>query len=84
MLKIMQDNIALLIGVIYFKLMQLSWWFLHLIFSHITICDWACENRACVHIKFAYFFKRAWLITFDTIKPFSLNFLHLLCLQLAL
>ena len=31
------------------------------------ICDWACDNRACGHMIFAYFFTLLSLITFCTI-----------------
>ena len=41
------------------------------------ICDWACENRACGHMIFAYFFKRSSLITFCTIMLWQCNFEHL-------
>jgi len=29
-----------------------------------SICDRACENRTCEHMKFDYFFTLSWLITF--------------------
>jgi len=32
------------------------------------MCDWACENRACGQMIFAYFFNLSELITFIQIK----------------
>ena len=40
----------------------------------IIKCDWTCENRACGHMRFVYFFKLSSLITFYTIKLLQSNF----------
>jgi len=50
----------------------------------IKICDWACENRACGHMKFDYFFTFSRLITFCHNKLWSWNFQHLLNVYLAI
>ena len=39
-----------------------------------TICDRACDNRACGHMIFAYFFTLSLLITFCTIMLWDSNF----------
>ena len=39
-----------------------------------TNCDWACDNRACGHMIFAYFFTLSSLITFCTITLWHCNF----------
>ena len=36
--------------------------------STMTICDWACENRAYLHIKFSFIFELQLLISFEIHK----------------
>ena len=52
--------------------------------NYIHICDWACENRACGHMIFAYFFKFSSLITFVNIIVWLCNFQILVNIQWAL
>jgi len=47
-------------------------------------CDRACENRACGHMIFAYFFNISKLITFYSNMLWQWNFQHLVRIYLAL
>jgi len=47
-------------------------------------CDWACENRACGHMIFAYFCNLSELITFYPNVLWQSKFQHLVQIYLAL
>ena len=49
----------------------------------VYICDRACDNRACGHMIFVYFFTLSSLITFCTIMLWCCNFQHLVSISLA-
>jgi len=53
-------------------------------FYHSIYCDQACENRACGHMIFAYFFNLSELISFYQNIQWQWNFQHLIQLYLAL
>ena len=48
------------------------------------ICDWACKNRACGHMNFAYFFNLSELITLYPNILWQWKFQHLVQIYLAL
>ena len=50
----------------------------------ITKCDRACENRACGHMIFAYFFKLPSHTTFYTINLLQCNFQVIVSIYFAL
>jgi len=42
--------------------------------NKVYICDRACENKACGHMIFAYFFNLSELITFYPNMPMAMKF----------